>query len=50
MMRPQANKQKKHQEFLIQLDNMANFFNSLIDSDGKKIPIIFIKKPETSKM
>ena len=32
---------EKHQEFLTQLDNMANFFNSLIDSDGKKIPIIF---------
>ena len=32
---------EKHQEFLTQLDNMAYFFNSLIDDDGKKIPIIF---------
>lgn len=32
---------EKHQEFLTQLDNMAAFFNSLIDDDGKKIPIIF---------
>jgi mannan endo-1,4-beta-mannosidase len=32
---------EKHQEFLTQLDNLAAFFNSLIDDDGKKIPIIF---------
>ena len=32
---------EKHQEFLTQLDNIASFFNSLIDDDGKKIPIIF---------
>ncbi len=32
---------EKHQEFLIQLDNLAAFFNTLIDDDGKKIPIIF---------
>lgn len=32
---------EKHQEFLTQLDNMAAFFNSLIDDDGLKIPIIF---------
>jgi mannan endo-1,4-beta-mannosidase len=32
---------EKHQEFLTQLDNLAAFFNTLIDSDGKKIPIIF---------
>ena len=31
---------EKHQEFLIQLDNLAAFFNTLIDDDGKKIPII----------
>jgi mannan endo-1,4-beta-mannosidase len=27
---------EKHQEFLTQLDNMAAFFNTLIDDDGKK--------------
>jgi len=32
---------EKHQVFLTQLDNIASFFNSLIDDDGKKIPIIF---------
>ena len=32
---------EKHQEFLIQLDHLAAFFNTLIDDDGKKIPIIF---------
>jgi mannan endo-1,4-beta-mannosidase len=32
---------EKHPEFLTLLENMANFFNSLIDDDGKKIPIIF---------
>jgi mannan endo-1,4-beta-mannosidase len=32
---------EKHQEFLIQLDHLAAFFNTLFDDDGKKIPIIF---------
>ena len=32
---------EKHQEFLIQLDHLAAFFNTLVDDDGKKIPIIF---------
>ena len=32
---------EKHQVFLTQLDNIASFFNSLIDDNGKKIPIIF---------
>jgi mannan endo-1,4-beta-mannosidase len=31
----------RHQEFLIQLDHLAAFFNTLVDDDGKKIPIIF---------
>lgn len=32
---------EKHQEFLNQLDNLARFFNTLIDENGKKIPVIF---------
>ena len=32
---------EKHQAFLTQLDNLAAFFNTLIDDDGKKIPVIF---------
>ena len=32
---------EKHQEFLEQLDNLASFFNSLIDDSGEKIPVIF---------
>lgn len=32
---------EKHQEFVKQLDNLASFFNSLIDENGDKIPIIF---------
>ena len=32
---------EKHQEFLTQLDNLAAFFHTLIDDDGKKIPVIF---------
>jgi mannan endo-1,4-beta-mannosidase len=32
---------EKHQEFLIQLDHLAAFFNTLFDDGGKKIPIIF---------
>jgi hypothetical protein len=32
---------EKHQEFLEQLDNLASFFNSLIDDNGEKIPVIF---------
>ncbi|NQU32281.1 MAG: beta-mannosidase [Bacteroidetes bacterium] len=32
---------EKHQDFLQQLDTLAFFFNTLIDDDGKKIPIIF---------
>ena len=32
---------EKHQAFLMQLDNIAVFFNTLIDDKGEKIPIIF---------
>jgi mannan endo-1,4-beta-mannosidase len=32
---------EKHQDFLTQLDNLAAFFNTLIDDDEKKIPLIF---------
>lgn len=30
-----------HSKFKKQLDNLANFFNSLVDENGEKIPIIF---------
>ena len=32
---------EKHADFLLQLENLASFFNSLIDDNGEKIPIIF---------
>ena len=32
---------ENHSKFKKQLDNMANFFNSLVDEKGEKIPIIF---------
>jgi len=32
---------EKHVEFTEQLDNLAAFFNSLLDDEGRKIPVIF---------
>jgi mannan endo-1,4-beta-mannosidase len=32
---------ENHSKFTEQLDNLANFFNSLVDENGEKIPVIF---------